>query len=146
MNSSCGKSFNPVIVIRQLTMISGILAISALHLAQFHPEKSDFYVSQSLMHQQVGLQIVSNILPDINDENCAAIYIFSALIAMCALAAPRRSHDLLVGTDPENGIGEWLHLFRGTRSVIDCSYPALQCGTLGPMFQAGARRFLLRQI
>lgn len=144
MRSVFSETSKPIAAL--LTHRRGILAMSALHMAQFHPHKAEFYVSHSLAHQQIGLQIVSGILPNINEENCSAIYIFSAMIAMCALAGPRRPDDLLVGTDVDNGASEWLHLFRGVRSIIDSAYPTLSSGTLGPMFQAGARRFLLREI
>jgi hypothetical protein len=123
-------------------VMRGILALSALHLAYFQPEKREFFTAQATLQSQAGLQAATLILPYLTRENCSAIYIFSVLTCIYTLASPRKHGDLLVlgSTD----VAEWLTLFRGTVSIIDSSDDALRVGVLGPMFIAGARRAALR--
>jgi hypothetical protein len=125
----------------------GILAISALHLAYFQPERREFFTVQATLQSQAGLRAATLILPNLTCENCSAIYIFSVLTCIYTLASPRKPGDLLVLGS--TGVAEWLTLFRGTVSVIESfivnsSDDALKFGVLGPMIIAGARRAALR--
>jgi len=124
-------------------VMRGVLALSALHLAHFKSEKRDFFISQAKLQNQAGLLAVAAMLPNITNENCSAIYIFSALTCIFTVASPREPGDFLNLGD--SGVASWLTLFRGTRSIIDSSPDALQNGVLGPMFIAGARRTALRE-
>lgn len=121
----------------------GVLALSALHLAYYKPEKRDLYVAQAKLQNQAGLRVAAAMLPYITQENCSAVYIFSALTCIYTLASPRDPSDFLILG--ETGVDSWLSLFRGTRSIIDSSEAALRTGVLGPMFIAGARRTAMRE-
>jgi hypothetical protein len=123
-------------------VMRGILALSALHLAYLQPEKKDFYLSQALMHHGTGLRIATAILPHVTQENCSALYIFSALASIFALASPRKPTDFLLVE--ESGIATWLIFFRGARSIVRSAEEALSSGPLGAMFKMGARRYQLR--
>ena len=121
----------------------GILALSALHLAHYKTEKRDLFIAQAKAQNQAGLRAATALLPYITQENCSAVYIFSALTCIYSLACPRDPGDFLVLGD--SGVASWLTLFRGTRSIIESSTDALHNGVLGPMFIAGARRTALRE-
>lgn len=125
-------------------VMRGILALSALHLAYQHPERRDFYLNQGIVHHQLSLQRVSTILPNVNTENCSALYVFSALAGLFALASPLKPEDFIVVG--EAGIADWAVMLRGTKSIIDSAEPALHEGPLGPMFKAGFRRAQLRNM
>lgn len=125
-------------------VMRGILALSALHLAHMQPDKKEFYLAQGVRHHQYSLRRVNSILPHITDQNASALYIFSALAGLFALASPRRPEDFLVVSD--NGVADWAVLFRGTKSIIESSEAILQAGPLGPMFSAGFRRAQLRDV
>ena len=118
-------------------VMHGIFSISALHLAHFRPGKRSFYLSCAQAENEIALRAVSSILPNITNDNCSALYIFSAITCVVGLASPRKPGDFLLITN--NGIAEWLILFRGTRSIIDSSPEMLFNGPLGPMFREGAR-------
>jgi hypothetical protein len=121
----------------------GALAISALHLARFKPEKRDFYLSQAVHHQEIGLRTATSIIPNITEENCSAVYIFSVFTFYSALAKPRQPGDfLIVG---ENGVADWLFLVKGTSYIMESSYSSLQAGPFGPLFKAGGRRYDMRE-
>jgi hypothetical protein len=123
-------------------VMRGILALSSLHLARFRPEKHELYVSHAKASHQIGLRASTSLLPHVTQENCTALYIFSALTCMIALGSPRNPEDFLLVED-EN-VAEWLVLFRGTRSIISYSEDSLHSGVLGPMFITGDRRIRVR--
>lgn len=124
-------------------VMRGVLALSALHLAYSKPKQRELFNSQARTHHQIGLRGVTALLPHVTDENCTAVYIFSAITCIITLATPRQPDDLLV--TGESGVSEWLVFFRGMRTIIDNSHQALAAGTLGPMFVAGGRRYDLRE-
>ncbi|KAH8593540.1 hypothetical protein B0O99DRAFT_515376, partial [Bisporella sp. PMI_857] len=123
-------------------VMRGILAISALHLAYNRPQTRELYLSKAIAQHQAGLRQATSILAQVSHENCAAVYIFTALTCIFALASPRKPGDFLVIGD--SGIAEWLILFRGTKSIIETSQDALISGPLGPMFSKGSRRYEIR--
>lgn len=123
-------------------VMHGILALSALHLAQYSDQKA-FYISQGLALHQSGLRVATTMLPHVNKDNCAALWIFNAITCLVSLASPRRREDiLLVG---QNSIAEWLQLLRGTQSMIQISEAHLSAGPLSTMFLAGRQRSAMRE-
>jgi hypothetical protein len=124
-------------------VMRGILALSALHMARFKPEKRDFYINHAMQQHQAGLRMATAVLSHVNEENCTAVYLFSAFTLFFTLASPRRAGDLLlVG---ENGIADWLFLVKGTSFIIEASEDHLIIGPLGLMFLAGRRRSTIRE-
>ncbi|TVY78578.1 Sterol uptake control protein [Lachnellula suecica] len=123
-------------------VMRGILAVSALHMAHFVPEKKDFYVSQALIHHQSGLRVATSMLSNINDDNCSALYIFSALTLFVAVATPRKPGDFVIVGN--TGLVDWPVLLKGTISIIASSQEALSKGVFSSMFKSGERRELLR--
>jgi hypothetical protein len=124
-------------------VMRGILALSALHLARFKPDKSEFYIAHAMQQHQIGLRMATSVLQEVTDQNCTGVWVFSALTLFFTLASPRGASDfLLIG---ENGISDWLFLVKGTGFIIDNSEKQLAKGPLGPMFLAGKRRSQLRR-
>jgi hypothetical protein len=118
-------------------VMHAILALSALHLARYRPDKVDFHVSQAVSHYQAALGVATSILLHVNEENCSALHIFSSVTCIIALASPQKPGNFfLVG---EQGVAEWLLLVRGVRSIIDSSHEWLYNGILGPMFKIPER-------
>lgn len=120
----------------------GVLAISALHLAHFKRDQKDYYVSQALHHQEIGLRAASAIMPHITEENCSAIYIFSVLTFYTSLAKPRKAGDFFMVA--ESGVADWLFLIKGTSYIMASSMPSLLAGPFGPLFEGGQRRMATR--
>ncbi|RDL38261.1 uncharacterized protein BP5553_02601 [Venustampulla echinocandica] len=125
-------------------VMRGILAVSALHMAHFLPEKREFYLSQAFNQHQSGLRTATSILPNVTEENCSALYVFSALTLFFSLAGPRDS-DQLLGSAGDTGISDWLSLLQGAHSILTTALDALVKGPLGPMFEAGRRRDAMRE-
>ena len=87
-------------------VMRGILALSALHLAYYKPERREFYLNQAMAQHQTGLREATYLLRNVTAENCTPVYIFTAMTCMFTLASPRKEDDFLV--IGEGGIAEWL--------------------------------------
>jgi hypothetical protein len=122
-------------------VMHSLLAFSALHLSYLYPQEES-YALQALLHHQLSIHLAGKVLPQITNENCSALYIFSVLLALYVIARPRKPEDLLlVG---EMGIAPWLMMFRGTRAIIDNSWESLISGPLAPMIKSGMQRVELQ--
>lgn len=120
-------------------VMRGVLAIAAHHLARFKHDQHEYYMSQAQYHQDIGLREASALIPNINEENCSAVYIFSTLTFFSSLAKPRRAGDLFVVG--EEGIADWIFLMKGSSYIIQSSWEILRKGPFGPLFEAGQRRY-----
>lgn len=121
-------------------VMHGILALAALHLAKTSPERGESCMEQAVLHHQTGLKKASVALPAIDEDNCSALYIFSALTLLYTLASTtlhKSDNFILVG---EAGVAEWIVLSRQSYSIVRVAGDALRAGPLGPIFSAGARR------
>ncbi|RDW61574.1 hypothetical protein BP5796_11466 [Coleophoma crateriformis] len=120
-------------------VMHGILSISALHLAHLHPEQKLSYWAQATQHHHLGLSIATSKMLYVSQENCSALYIFSVLTFMFALASPRKGEDdfVLVG---EAGLSEWLVLLRGSAHIANFASEGLLSGPVAPIFVNGRRR------
>ena len=123
-------------------VMRGILSLSALHLAHSRPDQRQEYISQAMQHNHAGLRTMTAVLPNINQKNCSAVYLFSVITFILTLASPRKPGDLLIMG--QSGIAEWLTLFRGVHAIVKSFQDELQSGVLGPMFSVGSRRSQLR--
>lgn len=95
----------------------GILAISAIQIAHFVPDKREYYTIQAMIQHQSGLQKATAILPRTNKGNCEAVLVFSTVTAFHTLAASRLSNEFLVVSETVGG--GWLGLLKGAFSVLD---------------------------
>lgn len=124
-------------------VMRGVLAISALHMARYKPERKDYYIAHAMQQHQLGLRMATSAMHDLTKENCTGVWLFSALTLFFTLGSPRGPNDfLLVG---ENGLSDWLFLVKGTSWIIDANEEQLKSGHLGPMFLAGRRRSAIRR-
>lgn len=122
-------------------VLRGILALSALHLAHLKPELHAQYIAQTEFHHNLALQMVSAIMPSINEENGLAIYLFSTITTIISCAKPRKPDDFWIVGHRDI---EWLSLFRGTRFIIAATEDTIKTGALAPLFDNGRRRTCAR--
>lgn len=114
-----------------------ILALSALHLAHMKPDLHAQYVAAAEFHHNIALQMVSATIPQINEENGPAVYLFSTITCIIECAMPRKHDDFWVSNDR---VLQWLGMFRGTVAIITSVNDSLQKGPLAPMFTLGGRK------
>ncbi|KAJ8066607.1 hypothetical protein OCU04_005654 [Sclerotinia nivalis] len=132
----------PQLAYSQEIVMRGLLAVAALHIAYYKPEKRDFYISTAVSHHQKAVASAITMMADVNDDNCTALHVFTSITLIYSLGSPRKSLDfLLVG---ENDVSDWVTLLRGVRAITDHAPETIYNGSLRPMFSAGARRDQLR--
>ncbi|KAF7910798.1 uncharacterized protein EAF01_002307 [Botrytis porri] len=119
-----------------------LMALGALHIAYYKPEKRNLYVSRAVFHHQKALADAIPIMSNINDENCTPLYVFTSLTLLYSIGSPRKPVDLLIVSD--NDVSDWVSLLRGIRALTDHAPDLIYSGSLRPIFTAGGRRDQLR--
>ncbi|SCO92296.1 uncharacterized protein FRV6_16424 [Fusarium oxysporum] len=114
-----------------------MLAVSALHLARLQALEATKYEKLAEHHHSKALSHVTNLLPQINHQNCSALYIATVLICNYAFAKPPKKGHLLVPFDGTETA--WWNLFRGVRFVIETmGLTAIFSGPIGPFPPKGS--------
>ncbi|KAF4630749.1 hypothetical protein G7Y89_g7391 [Cudoniella acicularis] len=114
-------------------LLHALLSLSALHLSNFKKgEAQARYLTQTHYHLGVGLRTATSLLQNINSETCPPLYLFGTLCHIITLGMGPKPRDFLLFGD--NGVAEWLVLFRGTRTIIETNYDILRQSDLAPMF------------
>jgi hypothetical protein len=109
----------PQIALQHPFLMHGILAISALHLARLHPEQRQEYTVLAAKHENIALPMYRSEAVNITEQNCAAVFAFSALVVVYAMASPNQSGGFLFsGAGGVDGLPEWIHLLRGLSAVL----------------------------
>ncbi|KAL8408412.1 hypothetical protein RB594_007014 [Gaeumannomyces avenae] len=125
-------------------LLHGMFALSSMQLARFRRESSrrssEFYASQATYHWHQGLRMAGALLPQINEENCHALYVFAILSCFFSLASgPRPGNFLMFGTG-SNGTGgtadgtpDWCLLLRGVGPISEAFWVNIQRGPVSPL-------------
>ncbi|KAF1987648.1 hypothetical protein K402DRAFT_462534 [Aulographum hederae CBS 113979] len=100
-----------------------ILAFSALHLAHLNPSKRRHYSILADQHFSSGLQKVTLVLPNANEENAQALYVSALMVCYCTFANGPNRGDFLVFS--ERGKTVWLPLLGGVKSIMETFGPAV---------------------
>ncbi|KAF4777609.1 C6 zinc finger protein [Colletotrichum scovillei] len=93
-----------------------VLAISAQHLARLRPSEALRYETLAERHSTSALPAITNLMPNINLDNCQALYHTTVLVCLYTFAKkPNPGHLLVVAADGEV---PWWGLLRGVRIVV----------------------------
>ncbi|KAH8768713.1 hypothetical protein F5882DRAFT_442365 [Hyaloscypha sp. PMI_1271] len=118
----------PQLAFRHPFLLSGILALSALHLSHLHPARKDQLHRDAVEYHDVALKGFKQELGSITKENCEALYVFSTFLVVCAWAGSEGKGNLFFSEregegaeGEEGGTAEWVNLLRGSRTLArDC--------------------------
>jgi len=116
-------------------LLRGILAISALHLATLNPDLRANFVIQASNQYSRALLDFQNVLHDVREENCAAVFAFSCLTVIHAFAVAQ-IHQ------PKEPILDFLNCMRlaqGVVTVLQPHYSTLLVSELGPILENGPK-------
>ncbi|OJD10806.1 hypothetical protein AJ78_08280 [Emergomyces pasteurianus Ep9510] len=115
-----------------------VLAISALHLANYSHDRKEIYTSTALTYHRIAAREAMNLMSNIKKEDANNLFVFSVLTIFFALGGPEGSSgDTLFFED--SSFPEWLFLLRGTKSLLELMGPDLMQGTLSPLFAQAKR-------
>ncbi|KAJ5160276.1 uncharacterized protein N7482_007280 [Penicillium canariense] len=107
-----------------------ILAMSALHLAYNNPASRDKYIQQADEHFTFGVRTVTNILSQLDAENCQKIYIAAVLICFIYFGRGPWPGEYLIFSD--TGAAEWQVLLRGVKLILMSHHAKVFSGILEP--------------
>ncbi|KAI5927232.1 hypothetical protein F4810DRAFT_649858 [Camillea tinctor] len=98
-------------------LMHGLLAISALHYAYNHPDQRKEYLIVSTYYQNLALEYFSSQLSSINEDNCKAYFLLSALIfsfSQCSIANPGDREEPISPSD----VAQLFKLLHGIQSIL----------------------------
>ena len=96
----------------------GLLALSAMHYGQSHPDERAKYDLMSSHYQNLALQVYTTRLHTINMENFEPYFFlatFIFIISMCSIADPQHLGDTITPRD----IGQSFSLLQGIKSITE---------------------------
>lgn len=107
----------PRLAFRHHSLLHIILSISAVHLARNQPSRSVELLSLADSHIGIGLRHATQTLANLNENNCAELYLSTVLICIYTFARkPGPRHLLVVAEGHEVA---WWELFRGVRLIVE---------------------------
>ncbi|KAF7542006.1 hypothetical protein G7054_g130 [Neopestalotiopsis clavispora] len=107
----------PRIAFQHHTILHLLLAIAALHLSRSEPGRSAELIAQAEAHMNVSLRRVTQDLSNLDEQNCAELYITTILICTYTFAKKPGPRNLLVVAEGHESA--WWELFRGVRVIVD---------------------------
>jgi hypothetical protein len=60
-------------------LMRSILAVSALHLSRYRPQKKSLYLQRAMQHHQAASSAAIELLTDLRAEECEKLHLFSML-------------------------------------------------------------------
>ncbi|KUJ10546.1 C6 zinc finger protein [Mollisia scopiformis] len=126
-------------------VLHAILAMSALHLSRFKRGESQLrYQREAEHHYEIALRTATSLLPNINEDTTPALYLFGTFCSLITLASGPKPGDFLLFGD--QGIAEWLIIFRGMKSILESNFDLLRHGELAPMFHISIHQIFLQPV
>lgn len=119
---------------KQPFLLHGLLALSALHLADSHSDPEP-YTKIATIHHTQGLELYYSILSNINKENYSASIAFAAITIMYAFGISRPGGTKTSGIGLIDRLSQIFLLSHGWQSVVDAA-DGLDRGTGAPIFPA----------
>ncbi|KAH8121174.1 hypothetical protein ACSS6W_009931 [Trichoderma asperelloides] len=121
-------------------VMRSILAVSAMHLAQFRPERRETYMRHGIHHHHLASSAATSLLKDPLPENCENLWIFSVLTMYFALGTPRSSKtSLLIG---DSVFPDWIFLLSGVKHLLMLIQQTAKSGILSSFINHGTARWI----
>jgi len=115
-------------------LMDGLLAMAALHFAYENPNSRSHYTQVAIRYQNSSLQVYNRHLGNINEENCTALFAYSVLVNLMAIAFPNTSSDSAPSSHTE-GIMTMLELIRGIGLIHNSTSSIYRSGKLGSFYR-----------
>jgi len=116
-------------------LLRGILGISALHLATLNPDLSVNFAIQASNQYNRALLDFRNVLHNVGEENCVAVFAFSCITVVHAFAVAQVHQP----QDPISDFLNCMRLVQGVVTVLKPHYSALWISELSPILGNGLK-------
>ncbi|KAH7160405.1 hypothetical protein B0J13DRAFT_519816 [Dactylonectria estremocensis] len=114
-------------------LLHQVLAVSAHHQSQLHPERYSHYSICASMHQNESIAGLRTALAQISEETCHEVFIASSMLSICAFAA-FSSYGGVSERPHIDDLVDVFQLVRGMSKILDQYDDALHKGDLRSMF------------
>ncbi|PSN61799.1 hypothetical protein BS50DRAFT_503938 [Corynespora cassiicola Philippines] len=111
-----------------------ILAMSARHLSILRPFQRDIYREQARTLQKSALLVYTSTVREVTPENCAALLVFSSVLAVQRLADAESAYESKTDVFLDR-MRVFIDSMQGARLVARCAWPSLCQTKLGPILQ-----------
>ncbi|PWY77099.1 C6 zinc finger domain protein [Aspergillus heteromorphus CBS 117.55] len=116
-------------------LMHGLLALSALHLAQTRPDnRRSAYINTAVAHQNRALALFREMLCDINPSNAKAMFSFASIVVLYTFGFPH----LPESDDPWACVDDMIQvhmLARGVQQVLSQAIPGIRSGDWGVVLE-----------
>ncbi|OTB00361.1 hypothetical protein M426DRAFT_324400 [Hypoxylon sp. CI-4A] len=108
-----------------------LLAAPAFYKMRRDPDRYEHFKKIADDHLAAGVRQATSLLPNLNRDNCSALYVAAILTCCCSFAQPSGPRHLLVVAGGYEV--PWLSLFRGVRLIIESiGFEYIFSGILAP--------------
>ncbi|KAK4108497.1 hypothetical protein N656DRAFT_680453, partial [Canariomyces notabilis] len=108
--------------------------LSSLHLAHLDPSSAQFYTSTGVAYQNHGLAGFKSTLSCMDSENSTALFAFSIITIILALAVSVTTPEAPEST-PSEALQSVVELLRGVAVIIDTSQEGIRSGIFGVLLE-----------
>ena len=115
-------------------LLDGLLALASLHSASVDSASRQKYLPAFAIYHDRSLGAYQEELSKINDDNFAAIFVYSIIIIILTIAASRGC-GTLPATSPLDTVQHVSELLRGTSTILnEAEFEALKAGKYAALF------------
>ena len=107
----------PQLAVQCSFVMNGILTVSALHLAASQSKRQRELITKGSVNENQALPSFREIMPNIDEENCHAVFAFSGLVLPNTLGSSMEGHDLDIRESGQE-LPNWMHLLWGTHMLL----------------------------
>ncbi|KAK6223906.1 hypothetical protein LQW54_000050 [Pestalotiopsis sp. IQ-011] len=111
-------------------ILKGILAVSALHLAWYRPDRKEFYTGLAFQHHNAALAQALPLIANIDMGK-------RRQLVSVQHPHPRGPTDFLLSEN--SAVPDWLYLFRGVRALIESMGSMLRSSSISFLFEEGKK-------
>ncbi|USP76458.1 NTF2-like protein [Curvularia clavata] len=115
-------------------LMDGLLGMASLHFACYNSHSWRQYTEFSIQYQNSGLKKYNDALGNITEDNCTALFAFSVVLNVMAIALPNTNPDSAASAYTETMM-TMLELVRGIGLIHATSVTMLRTGKLAPLFR-----------
>lgn len=116
-------------------LLSGILAISALHLSTIHPQRKHELQNYAVAQEFAALPPFRQSMSNPTSETIHAIFAFAGSVVYYTLASSQSNRCTLPGRNSDNP--HWFQMMRGLLAFLANNWHEIEKGPFGPLLDAG---------
>jgi hypothetical protein len=124
----------PKLALQHPFLMRGLLAVTALHLADLNPQRHSRLAARASRYQNTALPLFRQVVSKVTEQNCHAIFAFSGFVIPYSLACLQSSGNAnVIPSDDE--LLNWMCLIRGAHGLLYNNWNWLLRGPFAPLLE-----------